>query len=157
MDGVVDIDAGAVEGAVGAPEQFVGAVAILRKDRHADHRAEVELAAADLQRAGQALVQFDRILLEEFAALVGVDHHRELVALDARHPLGARQQRLEHVADLFQRGVAGLVAEQVGDFLHPFERHHQRAEAGVARGRAGDLPFQHAAELALACIFHAVA
>jgi hypothetical protein len=130
-------------------EERVGVGRVLRVERDADRRADMEARVGDLeglvQRGGDALAGGLRSTAR-IRVVAGAEQEQELVAALARqHVAGAREIR-DAVRGLGEHRVAGLVAERVVDELEVVEvevQERQRAAGAPCVGEvAPDLLLQ---------------
>ena len=113
---------GAVERKIGLLQQFVGVLAVLRRQRNADADADDELVAGNLVRRGNLL---DHMAGEQGdggrIAIAAELHDREFVAAEPRHRVVLGDAFAETPCDLLQQHVADRMAERVVDVLEVVE------------------------------------
>ena len=121
-----------VHGEVGRAHELVRVAQLAARDGDADAGAEVDLAVGHRDR----LRERQQDPLGDAGRVVAVrqvfDHHRELVAAEARDGVGGPQHAVQAPADLDEHLVAAGVAEAVVDRLEVVEVEDQDSEHPVA-------------------------
>ena len=136
-------------------EQHFGAVAVDRRRRHAQAGRDVDLDSVEEDGLGQG-VEHGAPDVEHLVAVAhGAHHHREGIALEARHRRHERAGRLpthraatqaarEALRHLPQHLVALLTAPGFVDLLEPVQVEEQHHDLGVRPRRGGQGLFQRA-------------
>ncbi len=119
-------------------EQRRRVLAVIRKHRDPDARAQPALLSVKHDRLGQRLQQAPSELVN--VDLVGdfLGEHDELVAAQARHGIGVADRFREPARERLQDFVAGGVAERVIDVLEPVEIHEQERDGAIVASRERD-------------------
>ena len=121
---------------------------VVRAERDADARAELDRDAADDERALERAGEPQRELDGRAAVGQPAQQHRELVAAEPRERVAAPQRAAQPFGDVAQEPVAVVVAERVVDLLEPVEVDQQQADRPAAhphpRGRPADAAVQRA-------------
>ena len=119
---------------------------MLRRERHADARLDMQLVADDLVRPADGLQETVGEVVGELLAVDADLQDRELVAAQASDNVAGAQAALETRRDALQQAVADEVPVLVVDFLEMIEVDPMQREA-LARIVALELAFQLLAEM----------
>ena len=140
---------GLVERAVRALEQLLEVAGVVREDRDADARRDLELVPLEHERLlerGQQVTRDDPGLLAGVALEVAEQQHELVAAVAGQHVLGACAGG-EPPRDLAQQLVAGAVAERVVDHLEVIEVDVEQRDGAIVPSRAGQRVDQVLVEL----------
>ena len=131
---------GGVHGDVGAPQQRLGVIAVLRVPRDADAGVDLERDLVEHHRLADAAQSTSSTICTERDHVVAATRRqdRELVTAEARHQAAVADPRRQPRPEVSQQVIPELVAERVVDVLEvvEVEQHHAERRVPVSSAAA---------------------